>query len=169
MPLGTLKTTANGTIQAKTAKPLPVEPLRPQRPTSIYRSETAPELRREPPQTVPVEVEDECEDMEIEDDADVRVVLDEVDEQREIDEVDRLAGEVEEAWDAVPVARIWPELSPEAAYRYQKEIDDIRRSFVDEADEFDTTMVSEYAEEIFEYMEELEVSTFDLVFFQFLY
>ena len=42
--------------------------------------------------------------------------------------------------------------------RYQKEIEQIRAGFRDEVDMFDTTMVSEYSEEIFEYMSKLEVS-----------
>ncbi|OBZ72496.1 G2/mitotic-specific cyclin cdc13 [Grifola frondosa] len=52
--------------------------------------------------------------------------------------------------------RIWPEVSTERAIRYRREVDQIRETFEDEVDEFDTTMVSEYADEIFEYMNQLE-------------
>jgi hypothetical protein len=53
--------------------------------------------------------------------------------------------------------RIWPEIGTERAARYAKELQAIRETFHDEVDMFDTTMVSEYAEEIFEYMCDLEV------------
>ena len=52
---------------------------------------------------------------------------------------------------------IWPEASPERAERYRRQVQAVRDVFVDEPDMHDTTMVSEYAEEIFEYMNELEV------------
>lgn len=53
--------------------------------------------------------------------------------------------------------RIWPELGTERAQRFQSELDRIRENFNDVVDIDDTTMVCEYAEEIFEYMHELEV------------
>ena len=53
---------------------------------------------------------------------------------------------------------IWPEASPERAEQYRRQVQAIRDVFVDEPDMHDTTMVSEYAEEIFQYMSELEVS-----------
>ncbi|KAI0368728.1 hypothetical protein BV20DRAFT_435749 [Pilatotrama ljubarskyi] len=52
--------------------------------------------------------------------------------------------------------RIWPDVSTERAQRYRREIEDIKEHFRDEVDEFDMTMVSEYADDIFEYMQELE-------------
>lgn len=121
----------------------------------------------------PLKEEDEDED---EDDADapaddhemdVEVVLEAEAETSLIgeQEVEAMVGvedsdsEVEETAkvDVPKPARVWPEVSTEHAARYRKEIDAIRESFEDEADVYDTTMVSEYAEEIFEYMEELEV------------
>ena len=62
--------------------------------------------------------------------------------------------------DEEPVAkrpRVWPEVSTVRAQRYRRELENIKEHFHDEVDEFDTTMVSEYAEDIFEYMQELEV------------
>jgi len=59
----------------------------------------------------------------------------------------------------------WPEVSPAHAEQYQREIQAIRESFQDEIDMLDTTMVSEYAEEIFEYMNELEVRSKDILEF----
>ena len=73
-------------------------------------------------------------------------------------------SEVEvEATPDVKAARVWPEVSTERAQRYQREIQAIRSRFEDEVDMYDTTMVSEYAEEIFEYMEEMEVRLFHLL------
>lgn len=67
-------------------------------------------------------------------------------------------GEVSE--EEEPLAkrqRIWPDVNTERAQRYRREVDEIKETFRDEVDEFDMTMVSEYAEDIFEYMQELEV------------
>ena len=52
---------------------------------------------------------------------------------------------------------IWPEASPERVEQYRRQVQAVRDVFVDEPDMHDTTMVSEYAEEIFQYMSELEV------------
>ena len=68
--------------------------------------------------------------------------------------------EGEQSEDEEPVAkrqRVWPEVSTARAQRYRRELEDIKEHFHDDVDEFDTTMVSEYAEDIFEYMQELEV------------
>jgi hypothetical protein len=53
--------------------------------------------------------------------------------------------------------RIWPEVSTGRAARYKREVDSVREVFEDEIDFFDTTMVSEYSDDIFNYMGELEV------------
>jgi len=53
--------------------------------------------------------------------------------------------------------RVWPEVPTERAQKYKKEIQSVRERFEDDVDLYDTTMVSEYAEEIFEYMCDLEV------------
>lgn len=53
--------------------------------------------------------------------------------------------------------RIWPDVDTERAMRHYREVTEVQRSFEDEVDVFDTTMVSEYAEDIFKYMSELEV------------
>jgi len=53
--------------------------------------------------------------------------------------------------------RIWPEVSTDRAERYRHEVDAVREVFEDEIDVYDTTMVSEYAEDIFDYMGDLEV------------
>lgn len=53
--------------------------------------------------------------------------------------------------------RIWPDMATEARMRQEQQVKEITDKFVDQVDVFDTTMVSEYAEDIFEYMGELEV------------
>ena len=81
----------------------------------------------------------------------VQVLDSEDDEQEEVEEP--------EASESHP-PRVWPELGTVRRQRYQAEVEKIRETFEDEVDPEDTTMVSEYAEEIFEYMQELEVRRF---------
>lgn len=52
----------------------------------------------------------------------------------------------------------WLRMSPEEEHACQVELQSIRDIFQDDVDHFDTTMVAEYADEIFAHMEELEVS-----------
>lgn len=51
----------------------------------------------------------------------------------------------------------WPEVSPNHAAKYQREVEDIRTRFDAEDEEYDATMCSEYAEDIFFYMNDLQV------------
>lgn len=57
--------------------------------------------------------------------------------------------------DAIP--QWWTEASPATEARYAAEVQAIRETFKDEVDEWDPSMVSEYADEIFDYMGELEL------------
>ncbi|CEL55565.1 G2/mitotic-specific cyclin cdc13 OS=Schizosaccharomyces pombe (strain 972 / ATCC 24843) GN=cdc13 PE=1 SV=1 [Rhizoctonia solani AG-1 IB] len=50
----------------------------------------------------------------------------------------------------------WLHLSPDRLARSEAQVNAIRETFKDEVDEWDTTMVSEYADEIFAYMESME-------------
>jgi len=59
--------------------------------------------------------------------------------------------------------RFWPELDTERAEKYRREVQAIREVFGDEVDMYDTTMVSEYSDEIFEYMSQLEANSLLLV------
>lgn len=54
--------------------------------------------------------------------------------------------------------RQWPELDIERAEQYRNEVEAIREAFQEVVEPDDISMVSEYSEEIFEYMTELEVS-----------
>ena len=51
----------------------------------------------------------------------------------------------------------WPEVSPNHAAKYQREVEEIRARFDAEDEEYDATMCSEYADDIFLYMGDLEV------------
>lgn len=55
--------------------------------------------------------------------------------------------------------RMWPDVDTEKAMRHYKEVSDVQRTYQDEVDIFDTTMVSEYSDEIFKYMSDLEVGS----------
>lgn len=52
----------------------------------------------------------------------------------------------------------WPNISVDRAARYRREVEDCRQVFHDEGDMQDTAMVSEYADEIFDYMCDQEVN-----------
>lgn len=51
----------------------------------------------------------------------------------------------------------WPEASPNHAAKYQREVEEIRARFDAEDEEYDATMCSEYADDIFLYMSDLQV------------
>ena len=88
-------------------------------------------------------------DMDVEEAIEIEEEVCVVDE-RDIDSMEPEA--VEE-----PVPRVWPEVSTARAQRYQREVDHVKHTYRDPVDEYDMTMVSEYAEDIFDYMNELEV------------
>ncbi|KAF9069228.1 cyclin-like protein [Rhodocollybia butyracea] len=52
--------------------------------------------------------------------------------------------------------KVWPELATQHRLECERRVDTIREVFEDEEEDFDPTMVSEYSEEIFEYMSGLE-------------
>lgn len=141
--------------------PAPVPSLS-QRAAAVQSSEMAPELQRKPSVPVPNEMDAEDEDMDIEED----VIEHQVEENMPDSPVEPIESdadyddelEFEEETDSVPVSHIWPELSPVAAEKYRSEIEHIQTNFHDEVSDWDTTMVSEYSEEIFQYMERLEVT-----------
>lgn len=162
VPLGPKRPPVNvATSVSSTSIPNPA-PLRAQRPTIIRPSETAPELHKPAlqPTSVPPPVKnvDEADEdsMEIEE----QEVVDEVTQAKSEEHLPRVEdeGPEDEAEDKVPVQHIWPAMSPNAAARLRNEIEQIQKTFHDEVDMFDTTMVSEYSDDIFEYMSNLEVS-----------
>ena len=111
--------------------------------------------------------------VDVEDDEAVQLQVETPEEDTEEEEVDLMAvvedseedqlAEEEAEEETATVAkppRMWPEVSTERAQQYQREVQAIRDAFRDDVDIHDTTMVSEYAEDIFEYMNELEVRIF---------
>ena len=59
----------------------------------------------------------------------------------------------------------WPEASPNHAAKFQREVDEVRSRFDGEDEEYDATMCSEYAEDIFLYMSDLQVRSHHAFFF----
>ena len=73
------------------------------------------------------------------------------------DDEDNAAAPTQVAPAAPGKQYLWPEYSPAHAARYASEISALRAKFQEEEEEHDSTMVHEYADEIFEYMNTLEV------------
>ena len=76
------------------------------------------------------------------------------------EEVETMVGlPSDDAEDDLPVEKLvrqWPDLATVRAERYRKEVNSIRERFHEEPED-DMNMCSEYAEEIFQYMTDLEV------------
>ncbi|KAG7089764.1 hypothetical protein E1B28_011418 [Marasmius oreades] len=89
--------------------------------------------------TDPIKIEDDAEEMYI---------------------VDEPGSDVEEeafaTAESSKASRIWPDMPTVQRLRCEREVDTIREVFDDGEEPYDPTMVTEYAEEIFEYMESLE-------------
>lgn len=94
-------------------------------------------------------------DMDVEEGIPTQAIEIEDDEVCVVDERDIDSMEPEAIEEQVP--RVWPEVSTARAERYQREVDQIKHTYKDPVDEYDMTMVSEYAEDIFDYMNDLEV------------
>ncbi|KAH9838411.1 cyclin [Rhodofomes roseus] len=104
-----------------------------------------------------VDVDEVDMDVEYQDGVPTQDIQVEDDEAYVVDERDTEAMEPDAVEDEPEQApRVWPEMSTERAQRYQREIDEIKYRYKDPVDEFDMTMVSEYAEDIFDYMNDLE-------------
>lgn len=111
-------------------------------------------------------------EMEVEDDAgrdydedDLLVNEQEVEAMVGVDDtdVDAHVQDDDDELDVLPqpkekAQRIWPEVSTERAHKYQKIVQNVRERFEDEVDMEDMTMEPEYADDIFQYMCDLEVS-----------
>ncbi|KZT07639.1 A/B/D/E cyclin [Laetiporus sulphureus 93-53] len=82
-----------------------------------------------------------------------------VKEHQTLENVDRNQDEEQDQNDPVVQAkrpRIWPDVATDRVRRYHQEVNEIKETFQDPVDEFDMTMVSEYTEDIFQYMHKLE-------------
>jgi hypothetical protein len=135
-----------------------------QRPTSrTTRSSVFKRASRQEtavPVVIPTEEEKEN-DMDVEDveeSVELSIINEkEVDAMLDVQEQVMSEQEDQAAVVAPKEPRIWPEVDTERAMRHYCEVGHIQRTFEDEVDFFDTTMVSEYSDEIFQYMNELEV------------
>lgn len=129
--------------------------------TTITRAPRPQPIRtsRVPVPAAPVIVEDEDDLMDVEEtrpqpamyasSQEVEAMIDALDEEI-----------VNEELAAAKPPRQWPQIGTERAERYKREVEQLRETYgiVDpDAEPEDETMVSEYAEEILEYMSQLEV------------
>jgi G2/mitotic-specific cyclin 2 len=147
--------------------------IRPQRMSLLPTKRTSRSTSQEPASTLIIPVDEEEEDkgdgMEVEQpeefdepEAETSLIIGEQEVEAMVG-LDDSEAEEAETEDTAKVAaaskppRIWPEVSTDRAARYRREVDAIREVFEDEVDMYDTTMVSEYAEDIFDYMGGLEV------------
>ncbi|KAI9511842.1 cyclin-like protein [Russula earlei] len=75
-----------------------------------------------------------------------------------IDEQDRaeVAENLVPTEEAEAIVYLWPEVSPNHAAKYQREVEEVCTRFDAEDEEYDAAMCSEYAEEIFDYMSDLQ-------------
>ena len=162
IPLGPGRAvTTNGTAPAPTQNRIAAAVSRFHKVAVASRSQPHVPVAQE--EVVAVEDEEEWDDMEVEQPPQSEALEDDNDHSSSYEEieamVDEQAAPEHEVEPAEPKPlRIWPELATERANRYKREIEDIREHFQEEVDEEDTTMVAEYADEIFKYMTELEVS-----------
>ncbi|KAJ7593025.1 cyclin [Mycena floridula] len=77
-----------------------------------------------------------------------------LDGEREVE--DMMGVEEDEQLQEDSRSRVWPNITPSRDAMYQKKVEAIREVFEDIADDCDPSMVSEYADDIFKYMAELE-------------
>jgi hypothetical protein len=97
-------------------------------------------------------------EMEVEEAITVDTEIEEAPTERVLSPIADEAYEDEDTMDADEYdPEDWLYLSPDRQARSEAQVNAIRETFQDEVDEWDTTMVSEYADEIFAYMESMEV------------
>ncbi|KAJ7363977.1 cyclin [Mycena albidolilacea] len=148
-----------------------VPPTRSSRTIPVFTNNRRP-IRVEPPPVVVDDEGDNDEDDELEQqqqqermsmdvEAELEAAEEEDAEEEEVDpmedsEDDQLEEPEDETERGAKPPKVWPEVSTQRALQYQKEVQAIRETFQDDVDIYDTNMVSEYAEDIFEYMNDLE-------------
>ncbi|TFK27205.1 cyclin [Coprinopsis marcescibilis] len=143
------------TVRVPSARPklatAPVAAKRISRSSTLEQAVYEEPAVQEPPARM--EVEDELARPTYDDDVDL------IANEREVEEMVGVDDEsVDEDEPETKEARVWPEVSTDRVKRYEREVQAIRDNFHEEIDMYDTTMVSEYAEDIFQYMEEMEES-----------
>lgn len=168
VPLGPGRVHPNNATQATATQRIPLNPI--QIPNSDSKV-----LHRVPVPTDPILVdeEDELDHMEIEVETypvepglqeDIAIEIDETQQvpnssQAEVEtmvEVHHEEPEDDVDLEGEKLVRQWPELATARAERYRKEVNNIREQFHEDPED-DMNMCSEYADEIFQYMTDLEV------------
>ncbi|KAG6831816.1 hypothetical protein H0H92_007493 [Tricholoma furcatifolium] len=142
-----------------------VQPSRPRVPIPTKRTV----VRAAPPAVVAQEIEEvRSDDAQIAMDVEEELAAAEREAEAEDDllshesEVEAMIGmddsdeEDEDVERPAKIQRVWPEVSTQKKEKYRREIDEVHKIFEEEVDVMDPSMVSEYAEEIFEYMSDLE-------------
>ncbi len=153
VPLGPGRTQSVVATEAAAARPPLVQIQKPivskPVPDDILLVDEEPSDRMEV-EVVPIPVESLVEFIEVDDSAqnDSQEVVENM--------VEVVSPDVDDDVDVESFVRQWPELATARAQRYRKEVDMVRERFHEEAEE-DLNMCPEYADEIFEYMGELEV------------
>ncbi|KAF7330516.1 Cyclin N-terminal domain-containing protein [Mycena venus] len=165
-----------GPGRSQVAPPVTTNAVTARVPPSRSARQTIPVLSRRPVRVEPppVTAEDEGDDdqleqeeermpMDVEDDEVAPLESEPAEEEEPEEDMDDSEEdqleELELPEDTEKVAkrpRVWPDVSTERRLQYQKEVQAIRETFQDDVDIYDTNMVSEYAEDIFEYMNDLE-------------
>lgn len=107
----------------------------------------------EPSHDMDVEEENKHQEHECEQLIDLREVetmvgIEEDDAEQDVAEQDLVDGKP---------AKMWPDMDTPLVDRCQKRIEALRETYEDVVNMYDTAMVSEYSEDIFEYMADLEV------------
>ncbi|KAF9236594.1 cyclin-like protein, partial [Melanogaster broomeanus] len=103
------------------------------------------------------EMDVEREDEELVADPELSIVNEnEVEEMVGIQETEILEEDVQPETREPKSPHMWPDVDTERALKHYREIAEVQQTYQDEVDVFDTTMVSEYSDEIFNYMAELE-------------
>lgn len=173
VPLAPTRVGTNGIVSSATADPVkPIVNVTESRANQIQRPpSTRPPVEKAlppPEEDDTMEVEDELQE---EDDFDRPEVAlnnqhERLDAQMRMDEMDELLSENELLEgedramedDTQKPARQWPEMGPDTSKRHRRQVEAVQEVFEDEVDLLDMTMVSEYSEEIFAYMGQLEVN-----------
>lgn len=92
--------------------------------------------------------EHECEQLIDLREVETMVGIEEDDAEQDVAEQDLVDGKP---------AKMWPDMDTPLVDRCQKRVEALRETYEDVVNMYDTAMVSEYSEDIFEYMADLEV------------
>lgn len=104
-----------------------------------------------------MDVEEEIAAAAREDEAEDELLAQESEVEAMVGVADDSDEDEETAQPPAKIQRVWPDVSTQKRLRHKREIEAVHETFEDRVDVLDPSMVSEYADEIFEYMNDLEV------------